>query len=909
MAGTQHSDRDSALRDLEAKVQACTREARFDILDKHLPISHQQLRTKLTAAGIQDADQVAETFDKEQWAFCPAKFELHSGQTYTEHKILPIYRKEEINTKGGTAKVYQIDVKEEFVGDSLRQAVAFSRHNCSPPGTEPDWCYQFALKSFGDGNMVLFQNESEAFDALRNHNGMVRYLADYTHAEKTDVDLQTQSTPSGSRERCVIRNTFNLLLEFGEFDLDEFFAERLPPVLQGETEDFWRALFDVASALDGIHNLKLDRHGVVREFDGWHADVKPDNILSVQGRFKLSDPGFAKFVRKTDRDPKEFLLGGTETYGAPERHPTRGTMSAVSQAIDIWSLGCVFSIAATWVVFGYQGIQQFRKVRQNAIEKFRTKPIRQQNLASVSTISAGDYFHDGHDVLEAVTAWHTVLRGALRKTDMVTSELLDLVDQKMLLGSASSRIKARDLYSDLKRIMDRSETGPRVEMPGSIMETLLEADKDAASSVPSTAGSNLAQLQDARDDRKARKSRLLQQSLMKTAHRSEGLRSVLASYHAQPADIGVNHSHPTAGIVNPNLPDPRIDIPFKSSTRRGRPPSTPIPKIPIDIANSHSESGQSLTLNQQKMKATRTPKLHKPQDLFEALEEIERRDKYNYFRKDRKDELLSRHWVNRDLRFLVDNGESMIPHWAWAKFLLKVLVRKAAGQDENGLDLSFTLGRENLENQKSNSKQWEKVMDKARPMLGTRTDMKAPMGEILDGFFKQVQHQMRYQPTKPIRKLTLIILTDGIWAGMGNNQTSVNEIIIKFVQELAFTVGNLLDRPVSIEFIQFGNNQEATYRLRQLDTGMKWQGIPDIIDTEHASGDVNKMLLGSFVQEYDDEDEDNPMQDPETPSRGESRPPGKLPSINSQSRSLTRGSTNRSISPSQPSVFISRPTS
>lgn len=47
----------------------------------------------------------------------------------------------------------------------------------------------------------------------------------------------------------------------------------------------------------------------------WHADVKPDNILSVQGKFKLSDPGFAKFVRKTDNDPEAFLLGGTETYG------------------------------------------------------------------------------------------------------------------------------------------------------------------------------------------------------------------------------------------------------------------------------------------------------------------------------------------------------------------------------------------------------------------------------------------------------------------------------------------------------------------------------------------------------------------------------------------------------------------
>jgi hypothetical protein len=46
----------------------------------------------------------------------------------------------------------------------------------------------------------------------------------------------------------------------------------------------------------------------------WHADVNPDNILLVDGKFKLADPGFAKFVKKTDEDPTEILLGGTETY-------------------------------------------------------------------------------------------------------------------------------------------------------------------------------------------------------------------------------------------------------------------------------------------------------------------------------------------------------------------------------------------------------------------------------------------------------------------------------------------------------------------------------------------------------------------------------------------------------------------
>ena len=72
----------------------------------------------------------------------------------------------------------------------------------------------------------------------------------------------------------------------------------------------------------------------------WHTDIKPDNILYVEERvktstslvvpdtsepmsrekaFKLADPGFAKFNLKSQvksqEVPKQFLEGGTKTYG------------------------------------------------------------------------------------------------------------------------------------------------------------------------------------------------------------------------------------------------------------------------------------------------------------------------------------------------------------------------------------------------------------------------------------------------------------------------------------------------------------------------------------------------------------------------------------------------------------------
>jgi hypothetical protein len=109
----------------------------------------------------------------------------------------------------------------------------------------------------------LFINERDAFLGLKHHQGMVRCLGDYGHKE---IQQTLNSSETGGKDVC--KDTYNILLEFGECDLDEYFTLILPPVFDIEIKAFWKALFEVADALDGIHNLETWVDGVHQYYDG-----------------------------------------------------------------------------------------------------------------------------------------------------------------------------------------------------------------------------------------------------------------------------------------------------------------------------------------------------------------------------------------------------------------------------------------------------------------------------------------------------------------------------------------------------------------------------------------------------------------------------------------------------------------
>ncbi|KAH8590339.1 hypothetical protein B0O99DRAFT_635265 [Bisporella sp. PMI_857] len=178
------------------------------------------------------------------------------------------------------------------------------------------------------------------------------------------------------------------------------------------------------------------------------------------------------------------------------------------------------------------------------------------------------------------------------------------------------------------------------------------------------------------------------------------------------------------------------------------------------------------------------------------------------------------------------------------------------------MDLRFTNGFVTV-NKKDDPKSFITAMKNpdATPSPTMHTDIRDKLSEIIQDHLRDAENQKRWN-SKP-KYLTLIIFTDGIWQGTPVKE-QVRRKIIELVTRTMEVIGELKLRPVSIEFVQFGNDVDAMYRLKALDNNWDYDGIPDIVDTTRSDRDPDKMMLGSFVEAYDLESDDDEESKPKT---------------------------------------------
>src|ERR1700730_2712366 len=82
------------------------------------------------------------------------------------------------------------------------------------------------------------------------------------------------------------------------------------------------------------------------------------------------------------------IVDAPECYMASSSDGQMGKSSSKkTQAVDIWSLGCIYSEAAMWIADGYSGVVDYRRQRIAETDK-------------VPHFKGGDCFHDGERVLK-----------------------------------------------------------------------------------------------------------------------------------------------------------------------------------------------------------------------------------------------------------------------------------------------------------------------------------------------------------------------------------------------------------------------------------------------------------------------------------------------------------------------------
>ncbi|KAK0111743.1 hypothetical protein ONS95_002081 [Cadophora gregata] len=307
-----------------------------------------------------------------------------------------------------------------------------------------------AIKSLNNPDRTLFKRESEMLSDLTSsrHPNLVNLLATYTH-----------------------KNKDHLMFPYADCNLREYW-QAIPSPHWNKPVAVWaiKQMRGLVDATCVIHNFQpthplepalpspevtqekpfVKRLRVTEEKYGRHGDLKPENILCTKNLedgsmdLQITDLGLGKFhgldsrsiSRPTDASP---------TYASPEIELDR----PVSRMYDIWSMGCIFLELITWLMEGRKGLEIFQKRRF----EFLNPNVGDDTYYTIKR--TGD---SKHAVLRpSVSSWIAGLRQSPRCSGMIT-DVLDLVQERMLKGGASERLCAHCLNAKFAFVLDRAMT-------------------------------------------------------------------------------------------------------------------------------------------------------------------------------------------------------------------------------------------------------------------------------------------------------------------------------------------------------------------------------------------------------------------------------------------------------------------
>lgn len=232
--------------------------------------------------------------------------------------------------------------------------------------------------------------------------------------------------------------------------------------------------------------------------------------------------------------------------------------------------------------------------------------------------------------------------------------MLDLIDKDMFVGDAGCRIKATELCKKLHDIKSQMQTETRA-LPKAIMEALLEVDEAPPKQSMASTTHELTMPKESPtivDKRQAQKSALLGAPLKMTARRSEYLKSELSNSYV---NVQTDDEYPEISITVPSSHKPVTqkvnEEPRPLNRRNSRIQEENISTrrdAEAPLSPRYMQIGSFATTMQRPVNRKR--RTNPPQDIFQAREEVKSRTKIRLFgKKTAKDQLLSRHFSNRDI--------------------------------------------------------------------------------------------------------------------------------------------------------------------------------------------------------------------------------------------------------------------
>ncbi|KAK6334560.1 hypothetical protein TWF730_003774 [Orbilia blumenaviensis] len=231
--------------------------------------------------------------------------------------------------------------------------------------------------------------------------------------------------------------------------------------------------------------------------------------------------------------------------------------------------------------------------------------------------------------------------------------------------------------------------------------------------------------------------------------------------------------------------------------------------------------------------------------------------------------------------FIVDDTDSMIlpaygnytqqqqvppgfqgeTRWQMVVEALEHIADLAMRYDESGIDVYFMCRTRHLRRGIKKPDELHDLIKRIEIGRGSGpTKFKPALRPILERYISSYRQAVNSGQSAP-RQMDLIYLTDGA--------ASDKEATEKLIVETARTLRDLNapERQIGIQFVQIGEDRQATEFLRHLDNDLRAQGVDDIVDTRqwhhlqpgdrHLKHLLSRILLGAMDDSIDDQPEED----------------------------------------------------